>query len=152
MITKSNITGSGDRRAVNPGWFTGKTWMKVLSEKIGSKDQDIYHVHFEGGSRTKLHKHDGNQVLVCTKGRGSLVTYEKTGGGRDRFGIRKTQTVRLAPGDIVHIPAGTLHTHGSTGNGAEFAHIAINVLQRKGAAYKTVWYESDYRTEVSGTV
>ena len=53
-----------DRRNVNPEWFTGKTWMKVLSEKIKSKDQDIYHVHFEKGSKTKLHFHNGNQVLI----------------------------------------------------------------------------------------
>ena len=54
IMNKSNIKGSNDRRDVNSEWFTGKTWMKVLSEKIKSKDQDIYHVHFEKGSRTKL--------------------------------------------------------------------------------------------------
>jgi hypothetical protein len=45
-MKKSNISGTGDKRNVNPNWFTGKTWMKVLSEKIKAKDQDIYHVHF----------------------------------------------------------------------------------------------------------
>jgi hypothetical protein len=51
MMNKSNINGSTDKREVNPEWFTGKTWMKVLSEKIKSKDQDIYHVHFKKGSK-----------------------------------------------------------------------------------------------------
>ena len=66
-MEKTNISGKGDQRKVNPNWFTGKTWMKVLSEKIKSEDQDIYHVHFEKGSRTKLHSHNGNQVLHCNK-------------------------------------------------------------------------------------
>ena len=67
IMNKSNIKGKNDRRDVNSEWFTGKTWMKVLSEKIKSKDQDIYHVHFEKGSRTKLHFHNGNQVLMAVK-------------------------------------------------------------------------------------
>ena len=49
--------------------------MKVLSEKIKSEDQDIYHVHFEKGSRTKLHFHNGNQVLMAVKGKGSLEIF-----------------------------------------------------------------------------
>jgi len=40
-MKKSNISGTGDKRNVNPNWFTGKTWMKVLSEKIKAEDQDI---------------------------------------------------------------------------------------------------------------
>ena len=67
MMNKTNIKGTNDKRDVNPEWFTGKTWMKVLSEKIKSKDQDIYHVHFQKGSRTKLHYHNGNQVLIGIK-------------------------------------------------------------------------------------
>ena len=39
-MKKSNISGTGDKRNVNPNLFTGKTWMKVLSEKIKAKDQD----------------------------------------------------------------------------------------------------------------
>ena len=58
-MKKTNISGSNDQRKVNPEWFTAKTWMKVLSGKIQTKDQDIYHVHFEKGSRTKLHEQIG---------------------------------------------------------------------------------------------
>ena len=32
-MKKSNIFGTGDKRKVNPNWFTNKTWMKVLSDK-----------------------------------------------------------------------------------------------------------------------
>jgi len=78
-MKKSNIFGTGDKRKVNPDWFTNKTWMKVLSEKIKSKEQDIYHVHFERGSKTKIHFHNGNQVLMATKGKGSLVIFLEVG-------------------------------------------------------------------------
>ena len=89
VIKKSNINGSTDRREVNPEWFTGKTWMKVLSDKIKSKDQDIYHVHFEKGSKTKLHFHNGNQVLMAVKGKGSLEIFKKYGTSKSEFKIKK---------------------------------------------------------------
>ena len=148
-MKKSNIHGSGDKRNVNPDWFTNKTWMKVLSEKIKSKDQDIYHVHFENGSRTKLHAHNGNQVLIATNGKGSLEIIRKFGSSKTNFKIKKMEKITLNEGDIVHISAKTLHTHGSTDKAKLFSHIAINILPRKNAEYKTTWYESDFKTRVS---
>ena len=148
-MKKSNIYGTNDKRKVNPNWFTNKTWMKVLSNKIKSKDQDIYHVHFEKGSRTKLHLHDGNQVLVATKGKGSLEMFRRYGTTKTNFKIKKTQKIILNEGDIVHIPANTLHTHGSIDKKKTFSHIAIIILPRKNAAYKTTWYESDFKSKVS---
>ena len=151
-MEKSNIFGSSDKRKVNPNWFTNKTWMKVLSEKIKSKDQDIYHVHFEKGSKTKLHWHNGNQVLITTKGKGSLEIFKRYGTSKKEFTIKKIQTISLKEGDIVHIPAKTLHTHGSVDKKKEFAHVAINILPRKDAQYKTVWYESDFKNKVSDVI
>ena len=151
-MKKTNIHGTSDKRKVNPSWFTGKTWMKVLSEKIKSKEQDIYHVHFEKGSRTKLHLHDGNQILIATKGKGSLEMFKRFGSSKSNFKIKKTQKITLNEGDIVYIPANTLHTHGSTDKKKTFSHIAINILPRKNAAYKTTWYESDFRTQVSQVI
>ena len=135
IMNKSNIKGKKDRRDVNSEWFTGKTWMKVLSEKIKSKDQDIYHVHFEKGSRTKLHFHNGNQVLMAVKGKGSLEIFKKYGTKKSDFKIKKTERISLNEGDIVHIPAKTLHTHGSIDKNKEFSHIAINILPKKNSIY-----------------
>ncbi|MDC0209861.1 cupin [Nitrosopumilus sp.] len=148
-MNKSNIKGKNDRRDVNSEWFTGKTWMKVLSEKIKSKDQDIYHVHFEKGSRTKLHFHNGNQVLMAVKGKGSLEIFKKYGTKKSDFKIKKTERISLNEGDIVHIPAKTLHTHGSIDKNKEFSHIAINILPKKNSIYKTIWYESDFKNKVT---
>ena len=149
MMNKSNINGSTDKRNVNPEWFTGKTWMKVLSEKIKSKDQDIYHVHFEKGSKTKLHFHNGNQVLVAIKGKGSLEIFKKYGTNKSEFKIKRTERINLNQGDIVHIPAKILHTHGSIDRKKEFSHIAINILPKKNSTYKTTWYESDFKNKVT---
>ncbi len=148
-MDKANIHGTNDKRKVNPDWFTDKTWMKVLSEKIKSRDQDIYHVHFERGSRTKLHAHDGNQVLITTGGNGSLEIFKRYGTSKTSFKIKKTETLRLNEGDIVHIPARTLHTHGSIDKKTVFSHIAINIFAKKNAPYKTTWYESDFKSNVS---
>ncbi len=143
---KTNISGTGDRRDVNPDWFTGKTWMKILSEKIKAEGQDIYHVHFERGARTKLHQHNGNQILIGVNGRGSLEIFKKYGTSKNNFKVRKTKKLSLNKGDIIHIPTNTLHTHGSVDKRKEFSHIAINVLPKRNISYKTRWYESDHNT------
>ena len=146
---KSNIDGRTDKRDVDPRWFTGKTWMKVLSEKIGSTAQDIYHVHFECGSRTKLHQHNGDQVLIVTAGVGSLDLFDKIGTRKKEFEIKRTKKIKLKKGDIVHILSGTLHTHGSVDETRTFSHIALNVIPRKSTTYKTIWYELDEKTKVA---
>jgi len=148
-MKKTNIYGSGDQRKVNPEWFTGKTWMKVLSNKIKSQDQDIYHVHFEKGSRTKIHWHNGNQVLMGVKGKGSLEIFKKYGTTKSNFKIKKIEKITLNEGDVVHIPAKTLHTHGSVDKKKIFSHIAINILPKKNSEYKTTWYESNFKDKVT---
>lgn len=152
IMNKSNIKGKNDRRDVNSEWFTGKTWMKVLSDKIKAKDQDIYHVHFEKGSKTKLHFHNGNQVLMAVKGKGSLEIFKKYGTSKSEFKIKKIERISLNEGDIVHIPAKTLHTHGSIDKKKEFSHIAINILPNKNSIYKTTWYESDFKNKVENII
>ena len=66
--------------------------------------------------------------------------------------IKKTQKITLNEGDIVHIPAKTLHTHGSVDKKKPFSHIAINILPRKNAEYKTVWWESDFKTKATAII
>lgn len=149
IVKKSNIGGRNNLREINPAWFTGKTWIKSMSDTIGTAGQDIYHVHFEVGSRTKLHSHDGDQILIVTCGKGSLVLFEADDmSQKDDFQIKKTKTIGLAKGDMVNIPKGVLHTHGSTDPTETFSHVAVNILPRKNAKYKTTWYESDLKSRV----
>ena len=151
-MNKSNIYSKGDQRKINPQWFTGKVHMKDVSSKIKSKEQGIYHVYFHNGAKTKLHSHNGNQVLIATRGTGSLEIFRKYGNNKTKFKIKSTEKINLKEGDTVYIPSGTLHTHGSVNKKITFSHIAINILPRKNSEYKTTWYESDFKSLVSKVV
>ena len=148
-MKKSNIYSSGDRRKINPDWFTDKVHMKDISSKIKSQDQGIYHVYFDNGAKTKIHAHNGNQVLIATKGKGSLEIFKKIGTKKTNFKIKRIERINLNEGDVVHIPAHTLHTHGSIDKKKLFSHIAINILPKRNSEYKTTWYESDFRSNVT---
>lgn len=147
-MEKSNIYSSGDKRKINPDWFTDKVHMKDISSKIRSKEQDIYHVYFDNGAKTKMHLHNGNQILIVTKGIGSLEIFRKYGTKNTDFKIKRTEKISLKEGDIVYIPTKTLHIHGSSTK-KTFSHIAINILPSKNSEYKTTWYESDFKTNVT---
>ena len=151
-MKKSNIYSPGDQRKINPEWFTDRVHMKDVSSKIKSKEQGIYHVYFHKGAKTKLHWHNGNQVLIGTKGSGSLEIFRRYGTSKTNFKIKKIEKINLKEGDTVYIPAKTLHTHGSINKKITFSHIAINVLPKKNAEYKTTWYESDFKSKVTKIV
>ena len=151
-MKKVNIYSPGDQRKIDPNWFTEKVHMKDVSSKIQSKEQGIYHVYFQRGAKTKLHWHSGNQVLIATKGSGSLEIFRKYGTSKTNFKIKRTEKISLKEGDTVYIPAKTLHTHGSVNKKITFSHIAINILPKKNAEYKTTWYESDFKSKVTKIV
>jgi len=148
-MEKTNIYSKGNKRKINPNWFTNKVHMKEISSKIKSKEQDIYHVYFQGGAKTKLHLHNGNQILIATKGVGSLEIFKKLSTKKTNFKIKRIEKIPLKEGDIVHIPSNTLHTHGSTDKKKIFSHIAINIHPVRNPEYKTIWYESDFKTNVT---
>lgn len=151
-VKKTNLFSNSNMRKINPDWFTAKVRMSEISGVIDSKEQNIYHVYFENGAKTKVHVHNGNQILVVTGGSGVLETFSKKGRGKENFGIKRTKTMRLSPGDIVHIKKGTLHTHGSSDKKRLFSHIAINIIPPKSKKYDTAWYESDFKTLASGII
>ena len=148
-MKKSNIYSSGDQRKINPNWFTEKVHMKDISSKIKSKEQGIYHVYFQNGAKTKIHFHSGNQVLIATRGMGSLEIFRRFGTGKSNFKIKRIEKIPLREGDVVYIPAKTLHTHGSINKKKIFSHIAINILPSKNSDYKTIWFESDFKSTVT---
>jgi len=147
-MKKRNIFAKGKQVKVNPNYFTGKTNLREISNIVNSKEQKIYHVIFQNGSKTKLHQHTGGQLLIATKGLGSLTMYKKIGKGKSKFNIRKLEEIKLKVGDIVYIPSKRLHTHGSIRK-SDFSHIAINSFPSKNTEPKTVWYESDFKSFVS---
>jgi len=148
-MKKSNIYTPGDKRTINPNWFTDKVQMKDISSKIETKDHGVYHVSFFNGAKTKLHMHGGNQILIATKGDGNLEIFKKIGTKKSNFKIKRIEKINLNEGDTVHIPANVLHTHGSINKKKTFSHIAINISPKKNSEYKTTWYESDFKTSVT---
>ena len=123
--------------------------MQELTSLVKSKEQKIFHVSFKNGARTKIHNHNGGQILIVVKGKGSLQRYTKSGNGKSNFQIKKAEKTNISEGDIVYIPAKKLHTHGSIDKKQIFSHIAINANPSKSKPAKTTWYESDFKSKVT---
>ena len=150
-MKKSNILSSPAKK-VNANYFTGPVKLHEISGITKPKEHDMYHVIFKKSARTKLHYHTGGQLLIVTRGRGSLVLYNKKNRGVSKFKISKTGTINLNVGDTVYIPAKILHTHGSIKNNQTFSHIALNFYPKKSIKPQTVWFESDLRSVVTGKI
>ena len=134
-------------KKVKKDYFTGSVTLREISGITKPIEHDVYHVIFKKSARTRLHFHTGGQMLIVTKGKGSLVYYKKTSGGISKFKISKTKTVNLTSGDVVYIPAKKLHTHGSIRKNSVFSHLAVNFYSNNRKSV-TVWYESDLRSNV----
>ena len=120
-MKKCNILSSPVKK-VKTDYFTGPVELHEISGITKPNEHDMYHVIFKKSSRTKLHFHTGGQLLIVTKGSGSLVYYKKIGGGISKFKISKTKMINLYSGDVVYIPPKILHTHGSVKRDSVFSH------------------------------
>jgi quercetin dioxygenase-like cupin family protein len=89
--------------------FTGRevTRQVLLPE---SKEYVVNIINFGKGVRNKFHAHEYEQILIVTEGKGVIATEKE----------EKVVTV----GDIVLIPAGEKHWHGSGGD-SDFSHIFV---------------------------
>lgn len=98
---------------VNPysKFFTGATYLEMLSTKGDEWNSSIGNVTFEPKARTNWHKHSGGQILLVTAGRGFYKEQGKP--------IRP-----LKQGDVVKIPVDVVHWHGAASD-SWFAHISI---------------------------
>ena len=146
-MKKSNILSSPVKK-VKTDYFTGPVKLHEISGVTKPNEHDMYHVIFKKSARTKLHFHTGGQLLIVTKGSGSLVYYKKISGGITKFKISKTKMINLKYGDVVYIPPKILHTHGSVKRDSVFSHLAVNFYSKMNIKPKTVWYESDLRSNV----
>ena len=97
------------------GHKIGKIRLNRLSEKLSTDELKMYFIDFEKGSKSKLHLHDSDQIIVAVKGKGQLVTYS----GIDtvdgiKANLRIVKSIEMKEGDTVLIPSGTLHWHGAS--------------------------------------
>ena len=124
-------------------YFVGDAWLNDISAKLKIKGEKAYLANFNNGARTKVHYHQGGQILVVTRGKGMLVIYKKANINKDTVKIKKLSQTSLAEGDVAFIPKNTLHWHGAL-KGKNFAHIALNIFTEKAKEADTIWYESDF--------
>jgi len=98
------------------GLFTGEqVWAQEILESGDSSDFSFGIRDCDAGTRTKFHKHSGDQILIITDGTGKVGTDD--------------ETVTVVEGDVVIIPAGENHFHGAP-DATSMAHITI---QKKGS-------------------
>ena len=122
-------------------YFVGDVVLHDISKTIGVADQKVYYAGFKKGARTKVHYHEGSQILLVTKGTGRLVLFKNTSLKGECLKLVKGESSVLKEGDVVHIPKNTLHWHGALG-GKDFAHVAFNGFSSKGKEANTMWYDS----------
>ncbi len=113
-----------------------------------SQEQEVYYVTFMKGCRTRPHIHATDQTLVAVKGRGVVILVDKIEINSDgKSAVIKqppekssSSLIELAEGDVVCVPAGTLHWHGALENNSNesdlFSHLAI----RKRTDEETIWF------------
>lgn len=126
-------------------YFVGQSGLSDISRKLGISDQKIYYAQFKNGAKTKVHYHEGGQILLVTNGSGILVLYEKANLSSAHVKIKQNTRVTLNRGDMVYIPRNTLHWHGAA-KGKDLVHMAFNGFSPRGREAETIWYESDFKS------
>jgi quercetin dioxygenase-like cupin family protein len=89
---------------------------RVLAQPLVAEEARLLRlgaITFEDGARTRVHRHDYDQVLLITQGAGILAT--------------RSRQHRVGPGDVVFVPAGEAHWHGAQ-PGASMSHVSINFV------------------------
>jgi quercetin dioxygenase-like cupin family protein len=124
-------------------YFVGDAWLNDISDKLQIQGEKVYLANFNNGARTKVHYHQGGQILVVTKGKGMLVIYKKTSTKKETVKIQKLSQTNLEEGDVAFIPKNVLHWHGAL-KGKNLVHIAFNIFTEKAKEAQTIWYDSDF--------
>ena len=92
-------------------FFTGQTYLTMLSNNDEIWNSSIGNVTFEPGARTNWHKHSGGQILLVLAGEG-------------RYQERGKEIQILHKGDVVRIAPDVEHWHGAAPN-EWFTHISV---------------------------
>ena len=153
-MSKKNLyypPGSEKKEVKYQGKFTNDDFdIREIIDENTSQEQEVYYVTFRKGCRTRPHIHATDQTLVAVRGRGIVVLVDKIEINSDgKSAIIKplperssssSSIIELAEGDVVCVPAGTLHWHGALENNSSesdhFSHLAI----RKRTDEETIWF------------
>lgn len=112
---KANVFGLGQPNDAFAQYFSGRSFLNQLAKT--SDGTGFANVTFEPGCRNNWHIHraksGGGQVLLCVAGHGY---YQEEG----------QPAQKLAPGDVVVIPANVKHWHGAQPD-SWFSHVAVEI-------------------------
>ena len=92
----------------------GTTKLKRVSELLNTHQLKAYNIRFEKGAKSRLHMHDSDQIIVCVEGKGMLTTFSEINPDDKDNMLKIKDSVDMAEGEAVLIPAGTLHWHGAS--------------------------------------
>ena len=101
--------------------FTGPTSSQPLITTQMSKQFIINQVNFARSVVNKLHSHTSEQVLIVTKGRGTVGT--------------EKEQVNVGPGTVIIFAAGEKHWHGAQ-KGFTFSHLTVTNQDSKTTQYE----------------
>lgn len=90
--------------------FVGTVHSRQLVTADDNPAVTVTLVRFTDGGRNRRHIHTADQVLYITEGHGIVADDE--------------HEHHVEAGDIVHVPAGTIHWHGAQ-PGKDMAHLSI---------------------------
>lgn len=90
----------------------GVIHLNRISENLSADDIKSFFIKFDKGSKSKIHIHDSEQIIVEMKGIGQLVIFSKI--GDNSFEIK--EILELKEYEAVLIPSGTPHWHGAIEN------------------------------------
>lgn len=107
-------------------FFTGQTYLTMLSNKDDVFNAPIGNVTFEPGARTNWHKHDGGQILLVLNGEG-------------RYQEKGKEIQVLQKGDVVRITPGVVHWHGAAPE-SWFVHLSLETNAHQNG--KTDWLDA----------
>ena len=94
------------------GRESGNVYLNRISEKLSTDELKSYFIKFEKGSKSKIHLHDSDQIIIGMKGIGQIVTFSKI----DDHKFKINESLELEENESVLIPSGTPHWHGATEN------------------------------------
>ncbi|MCV0410433.1 cupin domain-containing protein [Nitrosopumilus sp.] len=94
------------------GRESGNVYLNRISENLSTDELKSYFIKFEKGSKSKIHLHDSDQIIIGMKGIGQIVTFSKI--NDHKFKI--DESLELGENESVLIPSGTPHWHGATEN------------------------------------
>jgi len=124
------IFPKGDK--VNPDYFIGTAWVKMLVPKDETGTYSIGNVVFEPGCRNNWHTHPAGQILIVLDGKG---WYQEKG-----------QPARsINSGDVIMISSNVKHWHGAAKE-SSLTHLAITNSKDGGVKWLEPVTDEEYNS------